>query len=93
MVAYNGSDSTTIKVSQPLYQNITDRKTTVKNRSSTEVSACPVRKLRMFSSSRTRAMVSPTRRDSKYVSGSDNTCRNKRAPSSTSILLVVWAKT
>ena len=41
------------------------RKTTVKRRSTTSVSAEPVRKLRMFSSSRTRATESPTRRASK----------------------------
>ena len=37
-------------------------KTTVKKRSITRVSAELVRKLRMFSSSRTRATESPTRR-------------------------------
>ena len=42
--------------------NITARKTKVKNRSITNVSAELVRKLRMFSSSRTRATESPTRR-------------------------------
>lgn len=91
--AYRGNEITTIRVSQPLYQNMTDKKTTVNRRSKTEVSAWPVRKWRMFSSSRTRAMVSPTRRDSKYANGNANRWRNKRAPSSTSILLVVCAKT
>ncbi len=66
---YMGNEITTIRVSQLLYQNMTDKKTTVNRRSKTEVSAWPVRKWRMFSSSRTRAMVSPTLRDSKYAKG------------------------
>jgi hypothetical protein len=71
------------------YKSITARKTTVKNRSMTRVSAELVRKLRMFSSSRTRATESPIRRAWKYAIGSAMRCRNKRAPSSTSMRLVV----
>ncbi len=59
---YSGSDTSTIKVSLTLYSSITPMKTTENNRSSTSVSALPVRKLRMCSSSRTRATESPTRR-------------------------------
>ena len=47
----------------------------------------------MFSSSRMRATESPTRRDWKYASGRLSRWRNSRAPSSTSILLLVCAKT
>ena len=39
--------------------NITTKKTSVKTRSSSEVSPCPVRKLRIVSSSRMRATVWP----------------------------------
>ena len=49
-------------VSSGEYKNITARNTNVKNRSMTSVSAELVRKLRIFSSSRTRATESPTRR-------------------------------
>lgn len=63
------------------------------SRSSTTVSALPVRKARMFSSSRTRATESPTRRAWKYCSGRPSRCRNRRAPSSTSMRLVVCANT
>src|SRR6185437_7646060 len=61
----------------------------VKNRSITSVSAELVRKLRMFSNSRTRATESPTRRAWKYASGNATRWRNSRAPSSTSMRLVV----
>ena len=47
----------------------------------------------MFSSSRTRATESPTRRDWKYASGRLTRWRNSRAPSSTSMRLVVWLNT
>ncbi len=39
---YMGNEITTIRVSQLLYQNMTDKKTTVNRRSKTEVSAWPV---------------------------------------------------
>ncbi len=51
-----------MKVKTALYKNITAKKTNVKSRSIVSVSAEPVMKLRMFSSSRTRATESPTRR-------------------------------
>ena len=72
---------------------MTAMKITENSRSSTSVIALPVRKLRMFSSSRTRATESPTRRDWKYASGRLTRWRNRRAPSSTSMRLVVWLKT
>lgn len=90
---YSGIDTTTISVSHTLYHSITARNTNENSRSSTTVMALPVRKLRMFSSSRTRATESPTRRDWKYASGRLSRCRNSRAPSSTSILLLVCANT
>jgi hypothetical protein len=60
--AYSGNDASTISVSGSEYTAITARKTDVNSRSITNVSAELVRKLRMFSSSRTRATESPTRR-------------------------------
>ena len=59
---YSGRLTSTIKVSGTLYNNITATKAKEKNTSSATVSALPVRKPRMFSSSRTRATESPTRR-------------------------------
>ena len=62
---YSGRLSSTMSVSFTLYSSITATKTTENTTSSTSVSAPPVRKLRMLSSSRTRATESPTRRLSK----------------------------
>ena len=59
---YKGSDTSTISVSGTLYSSITAMKITENITSSTSVSAFPVRKPRMCSSSRTRATESPTRR-------------------------------
>ena len=55
-------DSATISVKKGAYISMTAKKTTVKAVSITKVSADPVKKLRIFSNSRTRATVSPTRR-------------------------------
>ena len=52
----------------------------------------PVKKARIRSSSNTRAVVSPTRRVSKYRSGRANKCRNSRELKITSIRLVVCVK-
>ena len=82
----------TIPVRVGAYQTITARKTMVKNRSMTSVSAELVMKLRMVSSSRTRATESPARRASNQAIGSALRWRNKRAPSSTSMRLVVCEK-
>ena len=71
----------------------TGAKISEKAKSSTSVIALPVRKLRMFSSSRTRATESPTRRAWNQASGRLTRWRNSRAPSSTSMRLVVWLKT
>lgn len=60
---YSGRLASTMSVSGTLYITITAMKTTENRTSSTTVSALPVRKPRMFSSSRMRATESPTRRD------------------------------
>ncbi len=90
---YKGIETTTIKVSQALYHSMTPKNTNENSKSSTTVMALPVKKERMFSSSRTRATESPTLLAWKYASGSPNKCLNKRAPNSTSILLLVCANT
>ena len=62
---YNGIDTSTTIVSVTLYHSITTKNTIENNTSNTSVKALPVRKVRMFSSSRMRATESPTRLASK----------------------------
>ena len=62
----NGIAASEIRVSFGLYQNMTAMNTTVKMRSRTTVRAVPVINDLIDSSSRTRAIVVPTVRASKY---------------------------
>ena len=80
-------------LSAALYHSMAAMKMKENSRSSTRVMALPVRKERIFSSSWMRATESPTRRAWKYAIGKASKWRNRRAPSSTSILLLVRAKT
>ena len=65
MAMKKGNETMTMSVRKTEYQAITIRKTKVKNRLMTSIRAELVRKLRIFSSSRTRATLSPARRDLK----------------------------
>ena len=85
-------DKATISVKNGAYSSITIKKTIVNAVSITNVNADPVKKFRIFSNSRTRATVSPTRLDPKYAKGNASKCLNNCAPSSTSIRFVVCEK-